>query len=114
MERIIVPPRLRVWSDNSWHLYFDPFNFVWAKVNDSGRFLMEEFRRYRTIPDVLKIVAERFQLEPAKASAIIENFVDKLVDQGFLHRDVYRERKKEEFPKLDFPGTLYLHMTNKC
>ena len=114
MERIIVPPRLRTWSDQGWHIYFDPYNFVWAKVNDSGRFLMEEFRKYRTVTDVARTVAERFKLGPDRASAIIDGFVNKLVSEGFLHRHSYQERKREEFPKLKFCGTLYLHMTNKC
>ncbi|HLJ87237.1 MAG TPA: radical SAM protein [Candidatus Angelobacter sp.] len=75
---------------------------------------MEEFRRYRTISDVARTVAERFKLEPTKTLALIDGFVNKLVDEGFLHRRAYREREREAFPKLKFAGTLYLHMTNKC
>jgi len=32
MHCIIAPPRVRVWSKNGWHVYFDPYNFVWVKV----------------------------------------------------------------------------------
>ena len=114
MERIIVPPRLRTWSENGWHLYFDPYNFTWAKVNDSGRFLLEEFRKHRTIADVVDNVSERYKMSVEKAASIIHGFVDKLVEDGFLHRNVYRERDRAQFPKLDFPQVMYLHMTNKC
>jgi radical SAM protein with 4Fe4S-binding SPASM domain len=114
MAKIIVPPRLRVWSENDWHIYFDPYNFVWAKVNNSGRFLLEEFRKHRTTTDTISTVAERFKLSPDKAREIIDAFVNKLVGEGFLHLDVYRERNRAEFTKLDFPAVLYLHMTNKC
>ena len=114
MERIIVPPRLRIWSENGWHIYFDPYNFVWAKVNDSGRLLLEEFRKHRTAADVANTVSERYKLMAGQASEIIDAFVSKLVGEGFLHRDVYRERDRAEFAKLDFPAVLYLHMTNKC
>jgi AdoMet-dependent heme synthase len=114
MERVIAPPRLRVWSENGWHIYFDPYNFVWAKVNDSGRALIEEFRKHRTIPQLAERVAARFNLTYDKAEASIRSFADKLVEEGFLHRNRYRERDRPQFSQLNFPAVMYLHMTNKC
>ena len=114
MDKIIVPPRLRTWSENGLHLYYDPYNFVWAKVNDSGRFLIEEFRKHRSIPELANNIAQHFHLPVEHATIMIENFVEKFVRDGFLHRNTYRERERAQFPKLDFPSVLYLHMTNKC
>jgi radical SAM protein with 4Fe4S-binding SPASM domain len=114
MEKVITPPRLRTWSENGWHIYFDPYNFVWAKVNDSGRALIEEFRKHRTVQAVAGKVAERFKLTYTEAQAAVQAFVDKLVEEGFLHRDRYRERERPPFPQLNFPTVMYLHMTNKC
>lgn len=114
MEKIIVPPRLRVWSQDGWHIYFDPYNFVWAKVNDSGRFLIEEFRKFHTIPEITTKVADHFKFSYEKAEAGIRAFADNLVEEGFLHRNRYKQRERPQFPQLDFPSVLYLHMTNKC
>jgi AdoMet-dependent heme synthase len=114
MERVIVPPKLRVWSEKGWHIYFDPYNFVWAKVNESGRFLLEEFRKHRTIPALAQKTSKQFNLAYDKAESAIQAFVAKLVEEGFLHRNRYRERARPQFPQLNFPAVMYLHMTNKC
>jgi AdoMet-dependent heme synthase len=114
MAKVVVPPRLRVWSQDGWHIYFDPYNFVWAKVNGSGRMLLEEFRKHRMVEDVTSAVGQQYHLAPDEARGIIDRFVENLVGEGFLHLDVYRERDRAEFVKLDFPVVVYLHMTNKC
>jgi len=114
MKRVVVPPRIRVWSKDDWHIYFDPYNFVWVRVNESGRLLMEMFRKYMTAPQVVEQIVARFGLPSEKAEAAVENFVESVVGSGFLHYDDYRERDRSIFPHLDFPHDIYLHMTNNC
>jgi radical SAM protein with 4Fe4S-binding SPASM domain len=114
MERVVVPPRLRSFEKDGWFLYFDPHNFNWVRLNDSGRFLMERFRRYRTIEQVSEEVAETFGLEVAAAEEKIREFVAGLVEQEFLHMDVYRERHRDTPQELDFALDIYLHLTNAC
>ncbi|MDT5296414.1 MAG: hypothetical protein QOJ76_3294 [Acidobacteriota bacterium] len=114
MNRVVVPPRIRVWSKDDWYIYFDPYNFIWVRVNESGRLLMEMFRKHMTVPQIVEQIVTRFGLAREKAEAAVETFVESVVGSGFLHHDEYRERDRSVFPQLDFPHDIYLHMTNDC
>ena len=41
LDRVLLPPRLRVFSRDGWHVYFDPHNFLWTRVNDSGHYILD-------------------------------------------------------------------------
>ncbi|HYJ87668.1 MAG TPA: radical SAM protein [Pyrinomonadaceae bacterium] len=114
MERVVVPPRIRVWSKDDWYIYFDPHNFVWVRVNESGRLLLELFRKYMTPPQIVDYIVGKFGLARDKAAEAVQAFVDSVVASGFLHHNEYRERDRSIFPQLDFPQDIYLHMTNNC
>jgi radical SAM protein with 4Fe4S-binding SPASM domain len=114
MDRILLPPRCRTWTKDGWHIYFDPYNFAWVRVNDSGRLLLEMFRKYMTTAQIAGVVSERFGLPLERAQEAVARFAAGLVDSGFLHRNVYRERSRADFPLLDFPQDIYVHLTNKC
>lgn len=114
MERVVVPPRIRVWSKGDWYIYFDPYNFVWVRVNESGRLLLELFRKYMTVPQIVDYVAGKFGLAREKAAEGVKTFVDSVVASGFLHHNEYRERDRSLFPQLDFPQDIYVHLTNNC
>lgn len=114
MERVVVPPRIRVWAKDGWYIYFDPYNFVWVRVNESGRLLLELFRKYMTRSQVADYVANKFSLPREKADEGVNTFIDSVVKSGFLHLDEYRERDRFNFPQLDFPHDIYVHLTNNC
>ncbi len=114
MQRIVAPPRLRVWERGEWFLYFDPANFNWTRVNESGRYLLELFRSYWTVPQIASRVSEAFGLSSEQALDAVQTFADNLVALGFLHRDEYRLRERPDVPDRVFPGAAYLHMTNAC
>ena len=114
MERVVVPPRIRVWSKDGWYIYFDPYNFVWVRVNESGRLLLELFRKYMTPAEVVDYIVNKFGLAREKASEAVQTFVQSVEATGFLHYNEYRERDRSIFPQLDFPHDIYLHMTNNC
>jgi len=113
-ERYLLPPRFRTWSKQGWHIYFDPYNFTWARVNDSGRAILENLRDYRGVPEVAGKIASQYGIERDKAEVSVESFLAGLADAGFLHRNVYRERIPSEFLRPSFPVDIYLHLTNKC
>lgn len=113
-DRVIVPPRVRVWSRGEWHLYFDPYNFAWVRVNDSGRLLLELFCKHKTIGEAAEYISTQHKIAPEKAEALTRTFVDKLTASGFLHKGEYQERPRFVFPKFKFPLMVYLHMTNRC
>jgi radical SAM protein with 4Fe4S-binding SPASM domain len=114
MERVVVPPRIRVWSKDGWYIYFDPYNFVWVRVNESGRLLLELFRKHLTPPQVVDHVVAKFGLAHEKAAEAVKSFIDSVVGSGFLHLNEYRERDRTVFPQLDFPQDIYVHLTNNC
>ncbi|HEY6329065.1 MAG TPA: radical SAM protein [Blastocatellia bacterium] len=114
MEKVIVPPRMRNWTKGEWHIYFDPYNFVWVRVNDSGKLLIELFRKHLSIDEAAEHVAAKFPIARDQAGRSIRQFVDGLVASRFLHIGDYWERPRGEFPRLDFPHDIYLHLTNKC
>jgi len=114
MERVVVPPRIRVFSKDGWYIYFDPYNWIWVRVNESGRLLLELFRKYMTFPEVVDYIMEKFGLDPDKASEAVNSFIESVVSAGFLHHNDYKERDRSIFPRVDFPHDIYLHMTNNC
>src|ERR1041384_5677329 len=103
MERVVVPPRIRVWSKDDWYIYFDPYNFVWVRVNESGRLLLELFRKYMTPAQIVDYIVDKFGLPHEKASEAVQGFIESVVSTGFLHYNEYRERDRSIFPQLDFP-----------
>jgi radical SAM protein with 4Fe4S-binding SPASM domain len=113
-ERALLPPRTRKWRQGDWYLYFDPYNFVWARVNESGDFVLEQLSRYRTIAQVSEEVARRFEMSHEDACAAVAGFVRNLIDAGFLHEGEYEARPRIEFGKRSFAHAVYLHLTNEC
>ncbi len=114
MNRVLVPPRTRVFRQGEWFLYFDPYNFTWVRVNESGRFLIEQFRKYRTVEQVIGEVGETFDIAEQEARTAVDDFVQPLVESGFLHSERYRENERFEFAPREFAYAIYLHLTNDC
>jgi radical SAM protein with 4Fe4S-binding SPASM domain len=114
MNRVLLPPRTRVWADKDWYLYFDPYNFAWVRVNESGRFVLERLRRYRTQEQIAQEIAEAFGMEPEAARISLDTFVNRLMEAGFLHLNEYRERERAVFHQREFAHDVYLHLTNNC
>ncbi len=114
MKRVVVPPRLRTFEKDGWHLYFDPHNFIWARLDGSGKYLMDRFRRHRSIEQVADEVVDTFGIQRDDAMAKITAFVDGLVENEFLHYGEYRERERSQPEEREFAFAVYLHMTNDC
>lgn len=114
MEKYVMPPRIRMWSEKDWHLYFDPYNFVWVKVNESGKLLMNMLIKHFSIEQMVETISNKFALPKEKAEAGIETFIESIKKPGFLHVNEYKERDRAVFPELDFPHDIYVHLTNKC
>jgi radical SAM protein with 4Fe4S-binding SPASM domain len=114
LSRVVTPPRLRVWRRDEWYLYFDPANFAWTRVNESGRYLLELLQKHWTVPQIAARVAQQFNLPSAQAESAVNSFVDNLVALGFLHRDEYQLRERARIEDRRFPAHIYLHMTNAC
>jgi len=114
LSRIVTPPRMRMWKQDGWYLYFDPANFAWTRVNESGRYLMELLRRHWTPERIAARVQADFGVSRDEALAAVNGFVNNLVVLGFLHRDEYRPRERAVVEDRSFPLHIYLHMTNEC
>jgi radical SAM protein with 4Fe4S-binding SPASM domain len=114
MQRFVTPPRMRVFRQKEWYLYFDPANFAWTRVNESGRYILELLRKHWTTAQIAGRVARDFGMPPADAARAVGLFVENLEAVGFLHRDEYRERERPEIGDRPFPAHIYLHMTNAC
>jgi radical SAM protein with 4Fe4S-binding SPASM domain len=114
LNRVLAPPRLRVFTRGDWHIYFDPHNFHWVRVNDSGRYLMELIRKYYTRQEMTARVMVDHELPEEQARQAVDSFVDHLVQGEFLHLDEYRERPRTRQEDRTFPAHIYLHMTNAC
>lgn len=112
--KIVLPPRIRVWSKDDWHIYFDPHNFVWVKVNESGRFLMELFRQHFSVAEIAAITSQKFDLAIEKAEEAIELFIQTVVKAGFIHLGEYKESDRRGFAQLEFPQYVYVHLTYNC
>ena len=114
MDMVMLPPRTRVWEEGDWHLYYDPHNFEWVRVNPSGHFIFSRLQQYRPIEAIAEEAAERFGLPVDKARSAVDAFVDNMLEAGFLHKNQYEERERISFGKLEFAHTVYMHLTNDC
>lgn len=114
MNRILLPPRYRTWSKDGWHIYFDPYNFVIVKVNDSGRLLLEMIAKYLSLKQIAELISTDFNMPGEKAEQVVTKFVTGLINAGFLHKNIYSAAPRANFPQVDFPYDIYLHLTNKC
>jgi radical SAM protein with 4Fe4S-binding SPASM domain len=114
MDMVMLPPRTRVWAQDDWRLYYDPYNFKWIRVNESGHFILSRIEQYRKIEDIIDEACVKFGLPVERAEAAVTGFVENLVEVGFLHRNEYEERERPGFGKRDFAHTVYMHLTNNC
>jgi radical SAM protein with 4Fe4S-binding SPASM domain len=114
MDRVLLPPRCRSWSKDGWHIYFDPYNFVVVRVNESGRLILEMLRRHMLLSEIAAAIAAKFTMPLERAEEAIEKFAQGLITAGFLHRNAYGERERAEFSDPGFPYDIYVHLTNKC
>jgi AdoMet-dependent heme synthase len=114
LSRAVAPPRIRVWEQDGWYLYFDPANFVWTRVNDSGRYILEAVRDHLTVPEIASDVHRTFGVTHEQAESGVGAFVENMISIGFLHQDEYQERERGKPEDLRFPLHIYLHMTNAC
>lgn len=114
LHRVVGPPRVRVWSQGDWYLYFDPANFCWTRVNESGKYLLDRILRHWSADEIAARVSEDFGLPRDDAARAVKGFSDSLVAAGFLHEDEYRERERQPVEDRKFPAHIYLHMTNAC
>lgn len=114
MKKYVMPPKVRQWTEGSWNLYFDPHNFVWIKVNDSGKTLVDLLLKHYTPEQMIPVVTQKFEVSEEKARSGIEGFIDSIRTSGFLHVNKYKERDRAQFPTLDFPHDVFVHLTNKC
>src|SRR5262245_53387112 len=114
MDRVLLPPRTRVWNQGDWYLYFDPYNFRWARVNENGRFILDHLRRYRTLGRIAEEIAKVYDVPLQEACVALDDFVGRLVEEGFLFVDEYEERERLRFGQREFAYAVYLHLTNDC
>ncbi len=114
MNRVLLPPRCRTWSKDGWHIYFDPYNFIVVRVNDSGRLILDMLKRHMLLSDIAAAIASKFGMPLSNAQEAVERFAGSLIKAGFLHQNVYEERSRAEFNAVNFPYDIYVHLTNKC
>lgn len=110
---VCLPSYYCRWERGGWFLYFDPNNFVWVRVNKEGAEIIESFRRYKKVSEVVTEISNVYNLKKEEIEESIVNFVSKMIDIGFLHKDIYcKKRVKISFPS--YPKVLYLNVTNRC
>lgn len=114
MNMVMLPPRVRMWNRDGWYLYFDPHNFKWVRVNDSGHFILTRLQLYRTTEDIISEIVECFGMTEDTARTAVHQFVDDLSSVGFLHHDEYDEGERPTFGPRAFAHTVYMHLTNNC
>lgn len=114
MRQVLLPPRTRVWNQKEWYLYFDPHNFLWVRVNENGRFVLEGLRCFKPVHRIAEEVSQTFAIGVQEADEKVNAFIDLLVDAGFLHIDEYCEREPVKFEVRSFAYAVYLHLTNAC
>ncbi|MCC4602288.1 PqqD family peptide modification chaperone [Xanthomonas campestris] len=114
MDMVMLPPRIRTWDRDGWRLYFDPHNFKWVRVNDSGHFILGRLRLYRSIEDIIQEISERFELSMDSAHTAAHQFIENLSSIGFLHKNAYNEGERPSFGPRKFAHTVYMHLTNNC
>ncbi|MHB1023849.1 MAG: radical SAM protein [Acidobacteriaceae bacterium] len=110
----LLPPRYRTWTREGWHIYFDPQNFAWAKVNDAGKYLLDLCASYFSIEEMVDKVVEDTALLRTTAESLVRKFINDMGEVGILHLNQYTYVERPGFTHLPFPRDIYLHVTDKC
>lgn len=113
-DLILVPEKARHFSRDGWHLFYDPVNVNWVRLNNVGLSVLEAIKKHKYIEPIAAHLAEEYkETPPAEIRKMAGHFIESLVDAGFLHLNHY---KKEEikFVYRETPFEIYLNMTNHC
>lgn len=112
-KKLLLPPHYCKWERDGWFLYFDPENFIWTRVNKDGAEIIDSFLTCSSISEVIVKISSVHNLKKEKISRQIVNFITKLIEIGFLHKETYQKQVAEiSFPS--YPKSLYLNLTNRC
>lgn len=111
--KVCLPSHYCRWEREGWFLYFDPENFVWTRVNRDGAEIIDSFLDCNKVSEVIEKISKARNLKNEEITDSILNFVTKMLEIGFLHKDFYQKQVPEiSFPS--YPKSLYLNLTNRC
>lgn len=113
--RLLLPPRMVHFpGEEGWHLFFDPENHVWVRLNESGKEVMESLETHMHLEEVLQDLADRFDLDPLDIRDKVLVFIKGMVEAHMVHVDKYVFHKQSTTLAADHPIAVYFSNTEKC
>ncbi len=113
--RILLPPKMvHLVNDEGWHLFFDPENHVWVRLNESGKEIIESLETHPRIDEVVDDLAVRYNLEPADIRDQVVMFVRGMVHARIMHLNQIMYQKVEYRLSDDHPFAVYFSNTERC
>jgi len=113
--KLLLPPKLaHLINEDGWHLFFDPENHVWVRLNDSGKEIIETLEKCRNLHETINAVSVRYGLCPDDIKEKVVDFIRSMIDAGIVHLDAYVHRKFIDSPQDIHPVNVYFSNTERC
>lgn len=113
--RLILPPKLTHFTNRQgWHLFFDPENHIWIRLNDSGKEVIEALEKCSIIDEVIRTVAVHHGLDPDRIRGNVVRFIERMVNVGIVHVNQYVAREFIDPSEDIHPENVYFSNTERC
>jgi radical SAM protein with 4Fe4S-binding SPASM domain len=113
--RLLLPPKLaHLTNEEGWHLFFDPENHVWVRLNNSGRDIVETLEEHSSLEEVIDIVAVRYETCAHAIRDKVVDFIRSMINAGIIHVNRYVAREFVSSSEDGHPVNVYFSNTERC
>lgn len=111
--KLLLPPKLvHLTNEEGWHLFYDPENHVWVRLNDSGKEIIQTIGRLSNLDEVIGSLAFHYGLRAESIRDKVVDFIRDMIDAGIVHPNDYISRKFSFGD--DHPVNVYYSNTERC
>jgi len=111
---LLSPKLVHLTNEEGWHLFFDPNNHVWVRLNDSGKEIIETLKKRSNLPDTIDDLAVHYALSPDEIKSKVVDFVQDMIDAGIVHLNAYKTQPPPKSVPDSHPYNVYYSNTERC
>ncbi len=113
--RLVLPPKLvHLVDEEGWHLFFDPENHIWVRLNESGKEVIEALGRNSYVSETINELGIRYNLGQENIREKVVGFIRNMIDAGIVHLGAYEIRKYANSVAGEHPVNVYFSNTERC
>ncbi|HUI30354.1 MAG TPA: PqqD family peptide modification chaperone [Candidatus Acidoferrales bacterium] len=113
--KLLLPPKLvHLANEEGWHLFFDPDNHVWIRLNDSGKQIIETLETSPDLDEAINRLCAHYRQSADSIREKVADFIRSMIDAGIIHLDAYVTREFVDSPEGGHPVNVYFSNTERC